>query len=52
METLRRTLEDAPVITRGKYEYFVHPVTDGIPLVEVKSLIDVEITEGQVVVHS
>ncbi|WP_227377503.1 hypoxanthine/guanine phosphoribosyltransferase [Haladaptatus halobius] len=38
METLRRTLEDAPVITRGGYEYFVHPVTDGIPLVEADLL--------------
>ncbi|WP_227356286.1 hypoxanthine/guanine phosphoribosyltransferase [Haladaptatus salinisoli] len=38
METLRRTLEDAPVVTRGEYEYFVHPVTDGIPLVEADLL--------------
>ena len=34
MEQLIRSLETAPVVTRGEYEYFVHPVTDGIPLVE------------------
>ncbi|MFC7046150.1 hypoxanthine/guanine phosphoribosyltransferase [Halobacteriaceae archaeon GCM10025711] len=34
MEYLRQTLAAAPVIRRGEYRYFVHPVTDGIPLVE------------------
>ncbi|WP_266080021.1 hypoxanthine/guanine phosphoribosyltransferase [Haladaptatus caseinilyticus] len=38
MEVLHRTLENAPVITRNEYEYFVHPVTDGIPLVEADLL--------------
>ena len=34
MERLTRTLRDAPVVSRDGYHYFVHPVTDGIPLVE------------------
>lgn len=34
MEHLISSLENAPVVDRGEYEYFVHPVTDGIPLVE------------------
>lgn len=34
MEELVRSLEQAPVVDRGEYQYFVHPVTDGIPLVE------------------
>ncbi|WP_101297313.1 hypoxanthine/guanine phosphoribosyltransferase [Halegenticoccus soli] len=34
MENLLRSLRDAPVIRRDGYEYVVHPVTDGIPLVE------------------
>lgn len=34
MERLIRSLETAPVVDRGDYEYFVHPVTDGIPQVE------------------
>lgn len=34
MEKLVRSLENAPVVDRGEYQYFVHPVTDGIPLVE------------------
>ncbi len=29
---LRASLADAPVIKLGDYSYFVHPITDGIPL--------------------
>ena len=36
MEHLIGSLENAPVVDRGEYEYFVHPVTDGIPLVEAE----------------
>ncbi|MFH1054821.1 MAG: hypoxanthine/guanine phosphoribosyltransferase [Candidatus Altiarchaeota archaeon] len=31
LELLRRSLEDAKVIRRGEYRYFVHPLTDSIP---------------------
>lgn len=34
MDALRRSLQNAPVIDRDGYQYFVHGVTDGIPLVE------------------
>ncbi|WP_255168028.1 hypoxanthine/guanine phosphoribosyltransferase [Natrononativus amylolyticus] len=34
METLRQALREAPVVDRDGYHYFVHGVTDGIPLVE------------------
>lgn len=34
MERLKQSLREAPVVRRGEYQYFVHPVTDGIPLVE------------------
>ena len=33
MEELTHSLETAPVVQRGEYEYFVHPITDGIPVV-------------------
>lgn len=44
MERLVRSLEKAPVVSRGEYDYFVHPVTDGIPAVEAPLLR--EIAEG------
>ena len=34
METLKRTLREAPVVDRDGYQYFVHPVTDCLPEVE------------------
>jgi adenine phosphoribosyltransferase len=38
MSKLLRSLRGAPVIRRGEYRYVVHPVTDGIPLVEPELL--------------
>ena len=31
LDRLRESLETSPVVRFGKYEYFVHPMTDGIP---------------------
>ena len=32
LERLRASLKEAPVVRFGDYDYFVHPITDGIPL--------------------
>ena len=32
LERLRASLAESPVVQFGEYEYFVHPITDGIPL--------------------
>ncbi|NPV61884.1 MAG: adenine phosphoribosyltransferase [Methanotrichaceae archaeon] len=31
LERLKRSLLDAPVFRRGDYNYFIHPITDGVP---------------------
>jgi adenine phosphoribosyltransferase len=31
LERLKRSLLDAPVFKRGDYNYFIHPITDGVP---------------------
>ena len=31
LETLKQSLSDAPIIWKGDYPYFIHPITDGIP---------------------
>ena len=31
MEQLKTSLQAAPVIWKGDYPYFIHPVTDGVP---------------------
>lgn len=33
-EALKLSLINAPLIKKGEYNYFVHPITDGIPLVD------------------
>ena len=33
-EKLKISLINAPIIKKGEYNYFVHPITDGIPLVD------------------
>jgi adenine phosphoribosyltransferase len=32
LDRLRASLADSPVVRFGDYEYFVHPITDGLPL--------------------
>jgi len=31
LEILKKSLYDAPVFKRGDYNYFIHPITDGVP---------------------
>lgn len=38
---LRRSLEEAPIVDFGGYQYFVHPLTDGIPAIEAALLDEV-----------
>jgi adenine phosphoribosyltransferase len=33
-EKLKNSLVKSPIIKKGEYNYFVHPITDGIPLVD------------------
>src|SRR5919197_713805 len=32
LERLRASLAECPIVRFGDYEYFVHPITDGLPL--------------------
>ena len=41
MDALKASLRAAPVVDRNGYEYFVHGVTDGIPIVEPAVMRDV-----------
>ncbi len=40
MKILRESLQNAPIIMRGNYPYFIHPLTDGIPQIEPSLLKD------------
>ncbi|MDD1673023.1 MAG: purine phosphoribosyltransferase family protein [Methanomicrobiales archaeon] len=41
LETLIASLEKCPIVKRGEYDYFIHPITDGIPSVHPTLLRDV-----------
>lgn len=32
MDKLRESLEQAPIVEKGDYHYFVHPISDGVPM--------------------
>ena len=34
LELLRASLADSLIVSKGEYQYFVHPLSDGVPLVE------------------
>ena len=34
MDQLERSLSEAPVIRKGDYDYFVHPISNGVPMLE------------------
>jgi adenine phosphoribosyltransferase len=43
MDQLRQSLLDAPIIEKGEYEYFVHPVSDGVPMLRPELLREIVI---------
>ena len=38
MQRLRNSLQSAPVIWKGDYPYFIHPLTDGVPRLDPEVL--------------
>jgi adenine phosphoribosyltransferase len=38
MDQLRRSLLEAPIIEKDDYEYFIHPVSDGVPMLKPELL--------------
>jgi len=34
LERLVTSLESCPMVKRGEYNYFIHPITDGVPVVD------------------
>ena len=38
LEEVKKSLESSPVVKKGDYDYFVHPITDGVPAMDPKML--------------
>jgi adenine phosphoribosyltransferase len=43
MERLKQSLFDAPIIEKDGYQYFVHPISDGVPMLEPQLLREIVI---------
>ncbi len=41
LDRLVQSLESCPMVQRGDYNYFIHPITDGVPIVDPALLRDV-----------
>lgn len=41
LDLLKKSLEETPIVKKGEYDYFVHPITDGIPKMEPELLDEV-----------
>ncbi|MCX6700266.1 MAG: hypoxanthine/guanine phosphoribosyltransferase [Methanomicrobiales archaeon] len=41
LERLIKSLETCPIVKRGEYNYFIHPITDGVPIVDPSLLREV-----------
>jgi adenine phosphoribosyltransferase len=56
LERLKRSFENAPVIPKGDYNYVVHPITDGAPMIdpilleEVLEAMEEELPEFDIIV--
>jgi adenine phosphoribosyltransferase len=40
LERLKKSLEAAPILRKGSYDYFVHPITDGVPRMDPMVLVE------------
>ena len=38
LEEVKKSLENSPIVKKGSYDYFVNPISDGIPKMEPKIL--------------
>ena len=43
MENLIKSLIASPIVKKGEYNYFVHPITDGIPYIDPRVLREVAV---------
>ena len=41
MELLEETLKSCPIVKRGEYNYFIHPISDGVPVMNPQLLREV-----------
>jgi adenine phosphoribosyltransferase len=48
LDLLVKTLETCPMVKRGEYNYFIHPITDGVPIVDPALLREVAVAMAKI----
>lgn len=43
LEEVKRSLEASPIVKKGDYNYFVNPISDGVPAMDPKMLIELSL---------
>ena len=46
LEKVKKSLKESPIVKKGEYNYFVNPISDGVPAMDpeiLKELIDVAV---------
>ena len=43
MDRLRQSLLDTPITEKDGYQYFVHPISDGVPMLEPELLREITV---------
>ena len=38
LEEVKKSLEESPIVKKGDYDYFVNPISDGVPAIDAKIL--------------
>ena len=38
LEEVKKSLEESPIVKKGEYNYFVNPISDGVPAMQPKML--------------
>lgn len=44
LEEVKKSLEESPIVKKGDYNYFVNPISDGVPAMEPKILRELALT--------
>ena len=47
LEEVKKSLESSPIVKKGEYNYFVNPISDGVPAMEPKMLRELSLAVKQ-----
>ena len=40
LEEVKKSLEASPIVKKGDYNYFVNPISDGVPTINIQCFVN------------